>query len=139
MLLGSVNYMPTMLGFAGLPIPEGVQGRDLSRAILGDKSEEEDAIFIEQTQCGNTAYLAPWRAVRTKRYLYAEGGHIPNSEWLLYDVKNDPYQMKNLVHDPDSAKVKDKLKAWLADWRKRTDDTQDLQADAASFKNRKKK
>jgi len=139
MLLGSVNYMPTMLGFAGLSIPTGVQGRDLSRAILGDEEAEEDEIFLEQTQPGNTPYSSPWRAIRTKRYLYAESGHIPDSEWLLYDVQDDPYQQKNLIQDPDSAEMKVDLQGKLSDWRKRTGDTQDLQAAATSFRKRKTK
>lgn len=34
-LFNSVDVMPTLLGLCGVPIPKGVQGLDLSQAILG--------------------------------------------------------------------------------------------------------
>ncbi len=46
----------------------------------------------------------PWRGVRTKTHTYArlaDGG-----PWILFDNKNDPYQMKNLVNDPAHKKLR---------------------------------
>jgi len=47
-------------------------------------------------------------------------GHRPDEE--LYDVKADPYQMKNLAADPAFAKVKKSLEKALTDYMRTTDD-----------------
>lgn len=128
MLLGSVNVMPTLLGFCGVPIPEGVQGENLCEAILKNK-RRPDSVFLQQTAAGNTAFLSPWRAVRTRKYLYATSGHTGNGGWLLYDVEEDPYQMNNLIDDPASVQIRKTLDAQLRAWREKTGDEQDMQAD----------
>jgi len=47
-------------------------------------------------------------------------GLRPDEE--LYDVKADPYQMKNLAADPRFAEVKASLKKGLTDYMRTTDD-----------------
>jgi N-sulfoglucosamine sulfohydrolase len=46
--------------------------------------------------------------------------HRPKEE--LYDLTNDPRELKNVAGDPAYAKVLEELRAKLADWRKRTSD-----------------
>jgi N-sulfoglucosamine sulfohydrolase len=46
--------------------------------------------------------------------------HRPKEE--LYDLTNDPHELKNLAKDPAHAKTLEELRAKLADWRKRTND-----------------
>jgi len=43
-LFNSVDVMPTLLSIAGLPIPDGVQGTDLSHATLGGDGPEPDSV-----------------------------------------------------------------------------------------------
>ena len=51
--------------------------------------------------------ITPWRGVRTKRYTYA---HLFNhGPWLLYDNQEDPYQLDNLINQPEYAKLQAKL------------------------------
>lgn len=126
---GSVNLMPTLLGFVGAPIPDRVQGEDLSRQILGGGGEPPSEVLLEQTQPGNTPHYAQWRALRTRRWLYAESGHSETPQWLLYDAELDPFQLENLVDSEQHSRVLTELKAQLAEWRARTADTTDIRAD----------
>ncbi|WP_455243954.1 sulfatase-like hydrolase/transferase [Petrachloros mirabilis] len=128
LLFGSVNVMPTLLGLCGAPIPEQVQGENLCEAILKSKPGP-DSVFLQQTASGNTAFRSPWRAIRTRKYLYATSGHTGNGGWLLYDMEKDPYQMSNLIDDPAFSHIRDKLCAQLKAWREKTGDHQDMQAD----------
>ena len=64
---GSVNFMPTLLGFAGAPIPEGVQSVDLSRQIIGEGGPLPTEVFLEQTQPGNTPHYAQWKSAANPR------------------------------------------------------------------------
>lgn len=127
MLFGSVNVMPTLLGLCGAPVPDTVQGEDLSKAILSKETGPE-SVFLQQTVPGNTGFGSPWRAVRTKTHLYATSGHTGNGGWILYDLENDPYQMNNLIDDPASAGIRADLDQQLTAWREKTGDDEDMQA-----------
>jgi len=87
--LNSVDIMPTLLSLLDLPIPEQVDGRDLSQAIKGfhDNGEPQGALLMST---GATAVFEDgheWRGYRTKQYTYAE---------YLYDYGSDEYPPKML-------------------------------------------
>lgn len=114
-LLTPIDMMPTMLDLAGAPIPTGVEGISLAEAATGKRSDQQEAVLIMKMQPGGNPWVVnaatPWRGVRTKRYTYArleDGG-----PWLLFDNKNDPYQMKNLVNDPAHKKLRDEMESLL--------------------------
>jgi len=120
-LLNSVDVMPTLLSLAGAPIPECVQGRDLSFAALGSDAQEPASLYLGFYAVWQG--LIPWRAVVTKDWKYARN---ENGPWLLYDRKTDPFELRNLVGDPNAAPQREaldrELTAWMAktgdDWRK---------------------
>ena len=94
--LGTPDIMPTVLGLMGLPIPDNVEGMDLSHLALGKKGPEPEAALLQGM--GHT-YLwkdgFEWRGLRDKRHTYAvyrKGGRE-----LLFDNRNDPFQMQNLI------------------------------------------
>jgi arylsulfatase A-like enzyme len=91
--------MPTLLGLAGLPVPESVQGKDFSSLIGGRvKDAPEPAALLNLPASFSVVRrqgFAEYRGVRTPRYTYVRSIHGP---WLLYDNQADPYQMRNLVN-----------------------------------------
>jgi len=97
--LNTPDIMPTLLGLMGLPIPDEVEGMDLSTLTLGDGGQEPEMAFLQGM--GHT-YLwidgAEWRAVRSKRYTYAT--YLIDGSELFFDNQNDPLQTHNLVNDP---------------------------------------
>ncbi len=145
-LISSIDFGPTVLSLAGVPVPAHMQGIP----FLGDQQgEPRDAVYAARDRVDESYDMI--RSVRTKDYLYihnyypnepfsiwvpylskmpiymemlrldAEGKLTGNQKsWMsysrppeeLYDVKADPYQLKNLVNDPA-------LKTVLADLRKR--------------------
>jgi len=114
-LIDAPDIMPTLLGLCGTPIPDTVEGLDFSGYIAGDANPSDGAALI---MCPHT--FGEWRAMqdggkeyrglRTKRYTYVCDRQGP---WLLYDNDNDPYQMQNLVHDPDFSDIRDALNKTL--------------------------
>jgi len=118
--LGSADIMPTLLGLAGVPIPQEVEGADLSHCALGRPGAEPPFAFLMNTgACAAWENGHEWRALRTKRYTYAvyrgwQEKHLPRKE-LLFDNVADPYQMKNLAELPGHASV-------LADFRRKLTD-----------------
>ncbi len=103
--LSTVDIMPTILSLMGLKIPKDVEGMNLSHCALGGKGPEPEAAFLQNTgACAAWENGHEWRALRDKRYTYAIY-RVDKAE-LLFDNRNDPYQMKNLVDNP---KHKEKL------------------------------
>ena len=91
------DIMPTLLSLCGIEIPHGVQGDDLSSAIKGKESGGSALLalympFHELRKPQGREY----RGLRTERYTYIRDLHGP---WLLFDNREDPHQMTNLVSD----------------------------------------
>jgi arylsulfatase A-like enzyme len=116
-LVSLVDVPPTILDGAGLPPPDGVQGRSLMPLIRGDPSGWPDDVFVQisESQIG--------RAVRTRRWKYGvtaagKGGtSAPASEryveQYLYDLARDPYELNNLAGLASHARVAERMRERL--------------------------
>ena len=130
-IIENVDYAPTMLDFANAKIPKTVQGRSF-KSLLETGKEAEDwkkaayyRYWMHMAHHDNPAHLG----MRTKRYkliyFYGcnyQGGYQTPAGWELYDMKEDPYETKNLYHNPKYAKLASSLKNWLAKVRLRVGD-----------------
>jgi choline-sulfatase len=109
-LINTPDVMPTLLGLMDLPIPEGVEGMDLSSVCLGKGGKEPEIAFLQGM--GHTFLWKDgheWRAVRDKRFTYAR--YLIDGSELLFDNKKDPLQMNNVVDDPYYQDVYQDLKS----------------------------
>jgi arylsulfatase A-like enzyme len=110
LLMGTLDLMPTLLGLMRLPVPDTVQGRDASAAIIAGRDDGVDALPL---------FFIPsnWRGVYTKRYTYSESLHDPSAGEapgrrvfdVLYDRQADPAESRNLFDDPASAGIRRQL------------------------------
>ncbi len=95
--ISSPDLMPTLLSMCALPIPESVEGSDLSPEMLGGSKPAPDAaaflnLAVPITEARRYGF-AEYRGLRTDRYTYVRSIRGP---WLLYDNQRDPFQMDNL-------------------------------------------
>ncbi len=109
--LDACDVMPTLLGLAGLPIPAGVEGRDVSGFIAGREPDPTNgrALIACYHPFGEFARRRggrEYRGIVTSEYTYVETLDGP---WLLFDDRNDPFQLHNLVHDPEAGAVRHRL------------------------------
>lgn len=111
--LNTPDIVPTLLSLLGLPVPNSMEGTDLSHIARGDAGPSPEAAFLQgmghtfQWEDGNE-----WRGARGKRYTYArwrDGGE------LLFDNLEDPYQLHNLVNDPQHRDAYDRLSSFVDD------------------------
>lgn len=118
------DLAPTLLGLAGVNVPEAMEGTDYSATVRGEPdAETPDSAYLLSVGAG-------WRGVRTERHTYARvteafmAEHAPpqGPEWLLFDNETDPYQQHNLVYDPHYADVVDRLDAAVDAWLDETGD-----------------
>ncbi len=109
--LTTPDILASLLGLCGIPIPESVEGVDLSDLIRSpDPDVDRAALIMNVTPFDVNWDDAAYRGIRTARYTYAispEGYHI-----LFNDLK-DPYQMENLVDHPEFADLVDSLQQQL--------------------------
>jgi arylsulfatase A-like enzyme len=120
-LLTHVDLAPTLLGLCGPPVPADMQGTDLSGVVLGTTDRGPDSAFFQIfVPFAGDGTSHPWRGVRTDRFMYARTMADP---WVLYDLEDDPYEMRNLAHDPTHARLRKRMEAKLAAWMDRTGDS----------------
>lgn len=124
-LMGSVDILPTLCSLLDWPVPESAEGADLSdilRNIPGTTPSPESVFIANYISAdeGQRQNMPEWRGVRTDRYTYAE---LPGrSPWLLFDNREDPFQLTNLIENPVSQSVVEELRNKLAGWLGKTRD-----------------
>jgi len=116
-LISSLDVMPTILDFAGLPIPQGLEGKSLKPLLTGKATHLRDEVFSEA--CGIAGLGIGHRMVRTPDWKYMLSDA---NEEGLFDLRADPYEMNNLVKDPNARPQLDRLRKSLAAWMDRIGD-----------------
>jgi arylsulfatase A-like enzyme len=108
-LVSLIDLPPTLLDAAGLPVPEGLDGRSILPLTRGETAGWPDDLFVQisEAQVG--------RAIRTHRWKYSitapEGqgnrriGSDVYVEDCLYDLLADPYELINLIGIQSHAEV----------------------------------
>lgn len=118
-VIGSVDFMATICGLVGLELPDGLDGYDLSGVLRGEAIERpafQPIMHISRDRAGVRNHPAElFRGVRTERFTYAV---MESGPWLLFDNSADPYQLKNLIDDPNYADEQEMLHELTTGWLK---------------------
>jgi len=101
-LSGHVDLMPTMLSLAGAPIPESLEGKDLTPMLTGQADSVQDAVFIE-IRNDTSIVTEKWKM----------GINPADGLGDLYDRHADPDDLHNLYNDPRYAETREELTARL--------------------------
>ena len=101
-LCAGVDLTTTLLSLAGVPVPEAMEGTDMTPLFTGEKESIKDKVIIELG--GNVGII-------TDRWKLA--CHC-NGERELYDIETDPNDLNNLHDDPGHTAVQKDLEQQLA-------------------------
>lgn len=119
-LVQNIDYAPTFLDMAGLPIPSDIQGISLRRLLLKNGKEPDlgrKALYYHFYEYPGEHAVRRHYGIRTTRYkLMHFYGDI--DKWEMYDLKKDPNELTNVFDDPSYAKVRRQLERDLAGLRK---------------------
>ena len=107
------DIMPTTLELAQAPKPKQVQFKSLLPLIAGKRKENYDAIY--------GGYINLQRMITDDEFKLIYYPKI--NKTLLFDLKNDPLEMKNLADDPKYAVKVKTLKQKLKQLQKECGDT----------------
>ena len=110
--------MPTLLGLIGTPMPDLVEGQDLSRivrgnALPGDPGTAEEGFALLQYE--HTYYLPKpeetWRAIMKGDWIYT--CFLLDGPSQLHNLTRDPYQLENLIDNPEYREKRLELRGTL--------------------------
>lgn len=106
----NVDLAPTILDLAGAAIPKTMHGRSIRPLLEGRKTDWRQAFFYCYFFEANFPGTPTVTAVRTDNAVLIK--YPGNDKWTeMFDLKQDPYQMKNLFSEPGSADLRRQLEA----------------------------
>ena len=132
-LVSTASLPKTILALAGVDVGDAMIGENLLDVVEKKADNRPNEIFaqISESRVG--------RCIRTARYTYSvyapgvNGGAAAASDRyaddFLYDMEQDPHQLKNVVADPAYAQVKAELRERLLDWIWRAEGTRPVITD----------
>jgi arylsulfatase len=111
---GHVDLMPTILELADTPAPPALEGRSLVPVLFGHRQKVQDQVFIEIR--GTTSIVTDrWKL----------GINPKDQDGDLYDLKNDPHELRNLFGRPEVAAVQADLTQQIVAFNPQLKDTLD--------------
>ncbi len=97
-IVTNIDFAPTLLDMAGVPIPEQVQGKSFFNNLKGDTSEDwQQSMYYHYYEYPYYHRVQPHYGIRNQRYKLIHF-YYDVDVWEFYDLKKDPNEMKNLIH-----------------------------------------
>lgn len=143
-LLCNVDLMPTLLELAGVPVPEGLDGRSFLPLLQEQDYAPRESFFCELTWHDR---YHPMRGIRTDKYKYIrnfEAGprtylpldihqslsgqevreqyYVPNVKEELYDLETDVLEAHNVIDNTAYADAAQQLRTRVDEWMRETND-----------------
>lgn len=101
------DLFPTLLAQGGAENPPGIDGRDLAPLWSGGDPTWRQSVFLP--------YRDLMRAVRDDRYKLIVYPGVNHRQ--LFDLQDDPDELRNLIAEPEHSETATRLDALLEGWR----------------------
>lgn len=114
-LAQTIDIAPTVLARAGLAAANGMQGRSLLPVIDGTQAQVRDELLIEEESQRSDFGLDRRLRMRTLRDAHHRLSLYDGQQWgELYDLQDDPLELRNLWFDPAAVPLRQQLTQRLA-------------------------
>jgi arylsulfatase len=114
----TIDLAPTLIAAAGLPVPSAIQGEDVSSLYLRDAPPRwRDEFFYEHPTITSRDRIPASQGVIRRDWKYV---YWPEFEYeQLFDLKQDPDEIRNVAGQPAHADELARLRRSLEEWRRR--------------------
>ena len=142
-MVQNIDFAPTLLNAAGIPVPEDIQGESIMPLLTGnDAAWNRDAVYYHYYEYPAVHMVKRHYGIVSEDYKLVHF-YDDIDEWELYDRKKDTLELQNVYDDPAYADVVVKLKNDLAALRAHYGDSEELDKEYMrihkEFEERKKK
>jgi len=145
--MSNVDVLPTLFEYSGITIPDNIEGVSFMNLISGrDRTPPRNASFAQYTSdmkrdnqsrtviSGSYQLIWYFDAGRTVKYPINASpsgfaAHVEREEttgtrpfYELFDIEQDPWELKNLGGKEDYRSIVDKLSKELINWMRSVDD-----------------
>jgi uncharacterized sulfatase len=96
-----VDYAPTFLNIACIPIPRTMTGVDQTEVWFGQQESARDHVIVENRHQPTTLHVKTYVDQRYKLTVY-----YGQDYGELFDLERDPGEIDNLWDDPDCAQLR---------------------------------
>jgi arylsulfatase A-like enzyme len=124
-LVQNLDFAPTFLDYAGVKIPEDIQGISFRKLVSGKTNQWRDAVYYTYYQYPSTHMVKRHYGVATERYKLIHF-YYDIDEWEMYDLDKDPSEMKNIYNDPEYNEVRETMHKKLDELRVKYGDSDNL-------------
>ncbi|MFK8059085.1 MAG: sulfatase [Polaribacter sp.] len=105
--LTTPDILPSLLVLTNLEIPKDIEGENLSKLIKNPNPDADRVALIMGVAPFGANYKDPaYRVIKTKQYTY---GRTTKGANMFFDNLNDPYQLNNLLGNPEFTDLQKKL------------------------------
>jgi arylsulfatase A-like enzyme len=124
-MIQNLDFAPTFLDYAGVEIPQDMQGASFRNIVNQKGGEWRDAIYYTYYEYPSVHMVKRHYGVRTDRYKLMHF-YYDIDEWELYDLQEDPSEMNNLYDNPAYEEVQKRLHQRLSELRDQYGDSDSL-------------
>jgi arylsulfatase A-like enzyme len=108
----NVDFAPTLLATAGIPIPNDIQGRSFLPLLVGEQPVDwRTSMYYRYYHYPQDHRVQPHYGLRTERYKLIYFNKI--DAWELFDLQTDPHERRNLFGDERYNEITEQLKQEL--------------------------
>jgi arylsulfatase A-like enzyme len=131
-MVQNLDYAPTFLAMAGADVPKDMQGHSIVPLLKGEQpSDWRKRIYYHYYEYPSVHMVPRHYGIRTERYKLMHFYQF--DEWEMYDLEEDPDELKNLYEDPSQqGKIAD-LKKQLEALREHYQDDSDVSVKPAEW------
>jgi arylsulfatase A-like enzyme len=107
-IVANIDIGPTILAYARVPMPDNLDGKSLEPIVRDFTKTVRKSLPVASTWSWSGSDHSRCLSVITDRWTYTywaygDGNVLPAEE--LYDLENDPHQLRNLAADPSQARA----------------------------------
>jgi len=115
-LVQNLDFAPTFLDYAGVAIPDDMQGESFRKVLSGDSERFRDHAYYTYYEYPAEHSVMRHYGIRTDRYKLIHFYHDLDY-WELYDLDEDPSEMNNVYGKPGYAIIQAALTKKLSEVR----------------------